>query len=221
MRRARPGAGWLLPLALAAGGCQHSMPTTIPFEDDAWLREERALGAGTVAPGHVVARQTGVRLVVDGASRTGAAIRTRALHDAGEFRASMRCDAPRGAVCAFFLYEPDAGDRADEIDIEILGGTREVWLTTWVGGVRTNHVALELPFDPAAGFHEYAIRRAAERVEFLVDGARLHAFDDGVPARAMALYANAWWPTWLEPNAARGAVDIERIDVLAPRPPST
>ena len=192
--------------------------TALSLERDTdWHREHRPLGAGILLPSHVVGEKGVLRLITDGRSMSGASIRTRALYENGDFRGSMRCAAPRGTVCALFLYEPDAGDAADEIDIELIGGSRDIWLTAWRAGVRTSHVALQLPFDPAVDFHVYEIRRRADVIAFLVDGVQLAAFDSGLPARRMALFANAWWPTWLDRSAAVGELQIEWIE----RPVST
>jgi beta-glucanase (GH16 family) len=88
-----------------------------------------------------------------------------------------------------------------------------VLFTTWVQGKQTNHVQTTLPFDPAAGYHDYRIEWENGRVRFLVDGTVLQTFSGGVPRDAMYIMANAWWPTWLsgpEPTAPV-SLGIDRI----------
>ena len=198
---------------LALNACAPAVRDRAATLDDArWSREGRQLGAGTLAPANVVLHEGVIRLVADGARRTGAALRTRDAYTYGDFRAAMRCAAPRGAVCALFLYQTGVGDHADEIDVELLAGTRELWLTTWVRGQRSNHVRLELPFDPAAGFHVYGIALSEGAVAFHVDDVELHRFTERVPSAAMSLFLNTWWPNWLEPSAEAGDLEIEWIE---------
>ena len=113
----------------------------------------------------------------------------------------LRTPEAPGSISAFFLYELDQR-RNDEIDIEILnndksGETGQILFTTWVGGKQTNHVEHTLSFDPAAGFHNYRIEWSRRRVRFLVDGVLMQEWTAGVPADAMYVMSNAWWPTWL------------------------
>lgn len=202
---------------MLSGACSPAVRESARAFDGAdWTREAMPLGASTVVPDNVVLDDRVIRLVADGAHRTGAAVRTRSTYDAGDFRASMRCSAPRGAVCAFFLYQTGVGDRADEIDIELLAGTPDIWLTTWVRGERTNHERITLPFDPADGFHVYGMAWHDGVVAFEVDGIELHRFVGRVPDARMSLFANAWWPTWLDRSAARGELEVEWIERPAP-----
>ena len=201
-----------LSMTIPMAGCTRPI-----LRESDWVAEERPLGAGVVSPAHVRVHDDAVRLVADGPSRTGAALRTRDAFLEGTFRASLRCAAPAGAVCAFFLYQLGAGDAADEIDIELIAGTRDVWLTTWVAGERSNHAVVRLSFDPAAAFHEYEIDWRVGGVVFRVDGVEVGRFGSRVPARAMSLWANAWWPDWLQPSAQRGDLEIRAFEQIAVR----
>lgn len=89
---------------------------------------------------------------------------------------SQTINAPKGTLCTLFMYQVGVGDRADEIDIEIISGSREIWFTTWIAGKRVNHASRTLRFDPSSGFHTYTIQRAASEIRFLVNGELLHSF---------------------------------------------
>jgi beta-glucanase (GH16 family) len=181
-----------------------------------WTKSTHMLGRGLLDPANVVTQHGRVDLFTRPAAHTGAEIHTRELYGTGTFVARARCAVPAGAVCAFFMYQTGVGNRADEIDIELLGGTRTIWFTTWVNGRRTNHREVTLGFDPAAGFHEYLIARSTNEIRFYVDGAQLATFQkkQRLPQANMPVFANAWWPTWLTPTAATGAWELESIAVF-------
>jgi beta-glucanase (GH16 family) len=183
------------------------------FDTAVWNKQEHVLGRGWLLASNVTVESSQLRLWLDANGYEGGEIASRAPFGLGSFAARLRCGAPTGALCAFFLYQPNAGDRADEIDIEILGGTREIWFTTWSRGRRTNHAARVLTFDPAAAAHQYAIVRTSSSVAFYVDGKELARFRKRLPIAEMALLVNAWWPSWLTPAAgATGSLDVDWID---------
>lgn len=183
------------------------------FNVTTWMKQEHLLGRGWLLASNVTVEASQLRLALEADRSEGGEIASRTSFGTGTFAARLRCGAPAGALCAFFLYQPNVGARADEIDIEILGGTREIWFTTWQRARRTNHVARELPFDPAQSAHEYAIVRAGATVAFYVDGEEYARFRRKVPTSRMALLVNAWWPTWLTPAAgSTGSLDLDWID---------
>ena len=188
----------------------------LTFDTQRWTKSSHLLGRGFLDPANVVTQNGRVDLVTRAAGHTGAEIVSRELYGTGTFAARGRCAVPVGALCAFFMYETGVGDRADEIDIELLGGTRTIWFTTWVNGKRTNHRQITLGFDPAATFHDYTIVRGTNDIRFYVDGALLTTFNkkQRLPQSVTPVFANAWWPTWLTPTAATGAWEIESIAVF-------
>jgi beta-glucanase (GH16 family) len=201
-----------LPAAAALNPASPTEPFDA-FSADRWYRSTHVLGRGPLMPGNVTVAGGQLRLALDANGFLGAEIGSRATFGAGSYAARLRCGAPAGALCAFFFYQPGMGDAADEIDIEILGASREIWFTTWVRGRRTNHAAGTLPFDPAVAAHDYAIVRTGSRVSFYVDGKQYVEFRKKVPTSRMVLLANAWWPTWLTPTgAATGSLDVDWID---------
>jgi len=183
------------------------------FDSSLWSREEHVLGRGWLLAENVTVSSSQLHLALFSGQYEGAEIASTARFGNGTFATSLRCGAPAGALCAFFLYQPGVGDRADEIDIEILGATREIWFTTWSRGKRTNHLSAVLGFDPAAGTHEYAIARSKSSVSFYVDGQQYASFRKKLPNARMVLLVNAWWPTWLtSANGGTGSLDVDWID---------
>lgn len=165
--------------------------------EDRWRRESHALGRGWVRAENV-ARGGEVSLVLPAGGRDGAELRSAERFGFGAYTARMRTALAPGSISAFFLYQ-GGSDEADELDVEIPNdGGRTVMFTTWVGGVQTHTVTLPLPFDPAAGDHEYRIDWRAGEVRFSVDGAMMQRWSDGVPHQPMYVMANAWWPNWME-----------------------
>lgn len=201
-----------LPATAALNPSSPSEPFDV-LDESVWSREEHVLGRGWLLASNVSVESSRLRLALSADGYQGAEIASRARFGAGSFAARLRCAAPAGALCAFFLYQPGTGDRADEIDIEILGGTREIWFTTWSRGRRTNHASRTLPFDPAAGSHEYAIVRSSSAVAFFVDGREYVRFRKKLPTAQLLLFVNAWWPTWLSPDpGSSGSLDVDWID---------
>lgn len=201
-----------LPAAAALNPASPSEPFEL-FNDGLWYRSTHVLGRGPLMPANVTVAGGQLRLALNADGYQGAEIGSRTNFGAGSYAARLRCGAPSGALCAFFFYQGGVGDAADEIDIEILGATREIWFTTWVRGRRTNHAARTLAFDPAAATHEYAIVRTGSRVTFYVDGQEYVSFRKKVPTSRMVLLVNAWWPTWLTPTGATtGSLDVDWID---------
>jgi hypothetical protein len=183
------------------------------FDATRWGRSTHTLGRSPLNPANIVIAGDSVRLNTTSNPYEGAEIWTWEQYGTGTFTVRGRCAVPAGALCAFFMYQGGVGDAADEIDVEILGGTRTIWFTTWVRGKRTNHRAVTLPFAPDAGMHSYTIVRNTAEIRFLVDGVERAKFKGKakLPQAKMPLYANAWWPTWLTPAGGTGAWVIDRI----------
>lgn len=183
------------------------------FDAARWGTSSHTLGRSALNPANVVIAGDSVRLQTTSNPYEGAEIWTRDLYGTGTFSVRGRCAVPAGALCAFFLYEGGVGDRADEVDIEILGGTRTIYFTTWVRGRRTNHRSATLPFAPDQAMHSYTIVRDVAEIRFLVDGAELARFakKQRLPQARMPILANAWWPTWLTPAGGSGAWVIDQI----------
>lgn len=176
-----------------------------------WSEGDHALGGGYLDPGNVSVSGGELVIATPAGTHDGGEILSSSQYGYGTYAASMQCATPRGTVCAFFLYQGVRGRQNDEIDIEVLGGTSTVYLTTWVRGRRTNHVELTLPIDPAFGFHTYTIQYGAGAITFSVDGNVLQTFTRKLPTHPMLIMSNAWWPTWLSGTSTGGTLSIDWI----------
>ena len=162
-----------------------------------WQMDTHPLGRGSVRVENVRLGGGLAALSLSAGAYDGAEVYTAGRHGTGAYTARMRTPDAPGSISAFFLYQGVAGGN-DEIDIEIFNdGTRRIMFTTWVAGNETNNVVRTLPFDPAAGLHDYRIEWSAKAVRFRVDGVLMQEFRRGIPRNAMYLMANTWWPTWL------------------------
>jgi beta-glucanase (GH16 family) len=162
-----------------------------------WEPGVHALGRGHVRAEHVAVGRGAASLTLPAGSFDGAEIRSRKRMGYGTYSARMKTPRAPGTLSALFLYE-GGSDIADELDIEVFNdGSRRVMFTTWVAGKTTNTVTLELPFEPADGFHDYAIEWSAHEVRFVVDGVVMQEWREGLPRNPMFLMANTWWPTWI------------------------
>jgi len=180
-----------------------------------WTADTHALGRGSVRSTNVSLGGGSAALALSAEAYDGAEILTTTRYGVGAYEARMRTPVAPGSIAAFFLYQGVAGGN-DEIDIEIFNdGTRRIMFTTWVGGRETNNVIRTLPFDPAAGLHDYRIEWSNKLVRFRVDGVVMQDYKHGIPRQAMFVMANTWWPTWLTgplPTAPR-TFQIDRIRI--------
>jgi beta-glucanase (GH16 family) len=185
------------------------------FDCTRWRAGEHGLGRSLLSAGNVTVADGALRLALP-AVAGGGEIKSTAVFGSGIFNARMKvADAP-SSLTGFFLYA--APDYASEIDIEILNDASGTALfSTYAGGRQTHTETRALGFDPTAAFHDYEIRWLSGKVTFWVDGIKLRGWNNGVPSAPMALFANAWFPSWLaglEPDGPRATV----IDQIAYRP---
>jgi endo-1,3-1,4-beta-glycanase ExoK len=159
----------------------------------AWAPTQHQLGRSALSPANVL---PGPALRLPAGTTDGAEIRSPSTFSSGAVHARLKvADAP-SSITGFFLYAPP--DLASEIDIEIYDDPSGMAIfTTYAGGRQTHTERRELGFDPTAGYHDYAIAWAANKVTFSVDGTAVRTWKDGVPKAPMNLYVNAWFPTWL------------------------
>lgn len=191
-----------------------SAPVDEPFDvwnSALWSKGDHALGIGYLSPANVAVQNGTLMLLTPAGTYDGGEVLTTSQYSYGTYTARLKCSTPGGTVCAFFLYQGVPGKQNDEIDLELLGGTRDLWVTTWVRGRRTNQQRIVLAFDPAADYHVYQLRYAATAVEALVDGQLVARFTRKLPTRPMYIMANAWWPTWLSGTPTGGALSIDWI----------
>ncbi|MGB3635961.1 MAG: glycoside hydrolase family 16 protein, partial [Rubrobacteraceae bacterium] len=161
-----------------------------------WEISTKELGRGSLAPENVRVGDSRLELKLPTDTFDGGEIKSKKLYQYGSYRARVKvADAP-SSLTGFFLYK--APDLENELDIEIFNdSSRRIMFTTYSGGEETNNVRKKLPFDPTEDFHDYRFDFYPDRAEFYVDGELMHSFDEGLPEKAMNLYVNAWFPTWL------------------------
>ena len=183
-------------------------PTPLSF-----TTPDHQLGRSHINPANVARRNTAFRLNLPAKTVDGAEIRSALQYSSGVVRARIRVANAPSSLTGFFLYA--APDYASEIDIEIMNDrTGTVLLTTYAGGRQTNTETRLLGFDPTAAAHSYEIAWGAGQVRFTVDGVTLRTWTSGVPTAPMNLYANAWFPAWLDGLAPAGtrATVIDRLE---------
>lgn len=167
------------------------------FDSRQWVKSSRPFGWGAVDPANVVVAGGLLGIRLPGGKLDGAEIRSTKLTSFGTYRARMKVANAPSSLTAFFLYKQP--DYAQELDIEIFNdSSRRVWFSTYSGGRQTNTIEKQLPFDPTADFHEYAIEYDRKSVRFLVDGVPMQSWTAGLPRTTMYLHVNAWFPSWLE-----------------------
>ena len=209
-----PLATELEPAAAVVGGAGFT-DTFDNLNLERWLPSSHLLGRGYLLPENVSVAAGVLRLATRFDQYTGAELSSLDRHGTGIFSATLRCASPPGTLCAFFLYQTGVGNLADEIDVEVLPGTSEIMFTIWVAGRRTQSARLKLGFNPAVGFHTYAIERTTNELRFRVDGALKKTFRgrSKLPQAPMPVFLNSWWPTWLTPVNADGVLEVDQVTV--------
>lgn len=183
-----------------------------PFDPARWQVMDHTLGRGRVAAPNVAPGDGRVELRLPAGTFDGAEFRSVQRRGPGVVEARLRAAAAPGSLTAFFLYEGRAR-RNDEVDVELLGGTRTALFTVWQEDVEVFHETVTLDFDPALGFHDYRITWSRDRVEWHVDGRRVMTATGLDLATDLFVYVNAWWPTWLQggPPPSGAAASVDRV----------
>lgn len=200
----------LVPATAHAAGFSDPFTT---LDAQRWAIGDHPLGLGRFDPANVAVADGALALTLPAGTHDGGEVRTQALWGAGTFRARIKAAAAPASLTGFFLYAPP--DYASEVDIEIVG--TDVMFSTYAGGGQTHTETLPLGFDPTAAFHDYEIELARRSVTFRVDGVALRTWKNGLPKASMALYVNAWFPTWLGglPPATTTATLVDSVTVAA------
>jgi beta-glucanase (GH16 family) len=227
MTAREPALACLVALALACGGDPMETPPAeegdaLPpgavvddltsFEPARWQVMDHVLGRGRVAAGNVVAAPGTVDIRLPAGTFDGGELRSVQRLTHGVVEGRLRAAAAPGSITALFLYEGRAR-RNDEVDIELLGGTRTVLFTVWQEDVEVFNRSVTLDFDPSQGFHDYRISWFPDRVEWRVDGKLMMTATGITLGTDLYLYVNAWWPTWLQggPAAGDARAVVERL----------
>lgn len=134
-------------------------------------------------------------------------IQTKAVYGHGTYEARIKTETGTGLNAAFFTYiGPFHGAPHDEIDIEILTrDTSGVSLNTYVSGEPQNGQRVALPKASDQGFQTYAFVWSADKIEWYVDGVKLHETTpkSPLPQTKPKIYFSFWgsdtFPKWMGP----------------------
>jgi beta-glucanase (GH16 family) len=210
-----------LPVAaVLAAGCGDTPPPTKVStfrtpEPTRWVVTSHPLGRGTFQTANVAFGRGGLALSLPQGTLNGGELQAKGFEASGTSSARMRSATSPGSISAFFLYRHDfKTDSSDELDFEIPGGQpNRVLLTVWRRGIKTPvaQKTVPLPFDPAAGMHDYAFVRKDASVKFLIDGREVFS-SAKAPSNALKPIFNAWYPTWQDPTVppAGGRMAVQR-----------
>lgn len=173
------------------------------FDTDRWSATSHTLGRSQLKSENVSVSKSNLRIKLPARTLDGGEIRSNALYGHGSYAADIKVPHAPSSITGFFLYEPP--DYASEIDIEIYNDSsrKMVFYSSYTGGAQTHTETMQLPFDPTADFHEYRFDYAPDSLHFYADGRLMKEWTDGLPSEGMRIYANAWYPTWLEGRKSR------------------
>ncbi|HEX8853406.1 MAG TPA: glycoside hydrolase family 16 protein [Pyrinomonadaceae bacterium] len=148
--------------------------------------------------------------------------RTNDYYGYGKYETRFKAAKGSGLVTAFFTYTgPSNGTQHHEIDIEILGkDTTKMQTNYFVNGVGGHERMINLGFDAAAGYHNYAFVWTAEKIEWIVDDVVVHTEYAGagkplpsIPGRIMAnMWAGIGVDSWLGPFTYPGTPITAKYD---------
>ena len=135
--------------------------------------------------------------------------RTNDMFSYGRFETRTKAVKASGTVTSFFTYTgPSDNQPWDEIDVEILGkNTTQMQTNYFTNGVGGHEKIINLGFDAAAGYHDYAIEWWNQgTINWFVDGRLVHQENGSrgpLPTRPMRMMLNLWPGTgvdsWLGP----------------------
>lgn len=128
---------------------------------------------------------------------TGAEIQSRGFAGYGRFEVRMKPARGAGTVSSFFVYTgPHHGDPMDELDIEFLGkDTTRMQLNYFTDGKGGNEKMIELGFDAADSFNDYAIEWRPDAIAWFVNGRKVHeerGKRSPLPERPGKIIASLW-----------------------------
>jgi beta-glucanase (GH16 family) len=167
------------------------------FDETRWSKGNHDLGRSKLDPANVSVSEGNLGIKLPARTTNGGEISSDALYGHGSYTARIKVPNAPSSITGFFLYE--APDYASEIDIEVFNDTsRKIMFSTYAGGKQTHTQTMTLPFDATAGFHNYRFDHAPGSIKFYADGVLMKEWTDGLPQTSMRLYANAWFPTWLD-----------------------
>lgn len=155
------------------------------LDDDRWLISDGWTNGGMFNAGwsRKNARFEDGRLLLvlddtpsSGRNYSAGEIQSRGFAGYGRFEVRMKPARGVGTVSAFFVYTgPHHGDRMDELDIEFLGkDTTKVQFNYFTDGKGGKETLIDLGFDAADSFNDYAIEWHPDAIKWFVNGKKVH-----------------------------------------------
>lgn len=148
--------------------------------------------------------------------------RTNDYYGYGKYETRFKAVKGSGLVTAFFTYTgPSDGTQHHEIDIEILGkDTTKMQTNFFVNGVGGHETMVNLWFDAAADYHNYAFVWKPDRIEWIVDDIIVHteyaSTGNPLPSLPGRIMVNMWAGTgvdsWLGPFTYPGTMIRAKYD---------
>lgn len=144
--------------------------------------------------------------------RGGSRWRTTTRFRHGTFSSLIQCPNGNTNGLNFNLYLSSLeGDKTqDEIDFEFLGKDRTIVQTNYyTAGTGNREKIHHLGFDASDGFHEYVIKWGRDFIEWIIDGkvVRREEGEEGLPQKAMFLYASIWDASYIADGMWTGKYD--------------
>jgi endo-1,3-1,4-beta-glycanase ExoK len=120
--------------------------------------------------------------------------KTKEKYHYGKYEVRMKAASNIGIVSSFFTYTgPAFGTVWDEIDIEFLGkDTTKAQLNYFTSGVGEHEKLIDLGFDAAEEFHDYAFEWRRDSIKWYVDGKLVHTATDDIPVVPGKIMMNLW-----------------------------
>lgn len=134
--------------------------------------------------------------------------RTHGFYHYGLYEVRMRAARGDGVVSSFFTYTGPSDDQPwDEIDIEFLGkNTTQMQTNYYTNGVGGKEVMIDLGFDAADSFNNYAFEWLPDRINWYVNGQLVHTENGSkgpIPSHESKIMVNLWpgigVDEWLNP----------------------
>jgi beta-glucanase (GH16 family) len=151
---------------------------------------------------HVNVDASGMRLTITREPtqhhrNAGAELERRGFFHYGRYEVVMQPAKGSGLVSSFFTHTfPLFGDPHDEIDIEFLGNrTHLISINYFTGAEPYGPFEMDLGFDAADAPHLYAFDWRPDRIDWFVDGKRLHSATGDklpLPSAAGRIMMNLW-----------------------------
>lgn len=131
---------------------------------------------------------------------SGAELRSKDFYGFGRYEVSMKAIKNDGVVSSFFTYTgPSDNNPWDEIDIEILGkDTTKVQFNYFTDGKGNHEKLVDLGFDASEDFHTYAFEWRPNRIDWFVDGQKVHTAITTIPQTEGKIMMNAWCGTGVD-----------------------